>query len=29
MDEVRADEQLGLAVGQFFDGVGFPHFLEE
>ena len=29
MDEVRADQQLRLAVGQRADGVGVPHFLEE
>ncbi len=29
VDEVRADEQLRLAVGQLADGVGVPDFLEE
>ena len=29
VDEVRADQQLRLAVGQLADGVGVPYFLEE
>jgi len=29
VDEVGADEELGLAVGQGADGVGVPDFFEE
>jgi hypothetical protein len=29
MDEVGADEELSLAVGQLAHGVGFPDFFEE
>jgi hypothetical protein len=29
VDEVRADQQLRLAVGQLADGVGVPDFFEE
>jgi len=29
VDEVRADQQLRLAVGQLADGVSVPYFLEE
>jgi hypothetical protein len=29
MDEVRADEELGLAIGQRSDGVSVPDFFEK
>jgi hypothetical protein len=29
VDQVRADEELRLAIGQLADGVSIPDFLEE